>query len=309
MPISAASVTPAAGPVLVAGATGALGGRVVRRLLAEGYAVRAVGRNDAAMAPLAAAGATVVRADLRDAVAITVACEGVSQVVSTANNVMGAGATSPNRVDVPAYRTLCQAMREQRVGRIVHVSALGIAADSPVDYFRVKHQVDALLEASGVPYVLVQPSAFMETWVTLLIGDGIRTKQTATLFGDGRRVSNFIAMDDVAAFVCRIVADPTVRNERIHLGGPSTLSYEQVAVLLERALGITARRTHVPVPVMGIGRMLVRPFNEVAARMMSLGYWSATRDNRCDDWEVAARRFGVMPRTVEAYIAETVGAP
>jgi hypothetical protein len=99
-----------------------------------------------------------------------------------------------------------------------------------------------------------------------------------------------------------------VRNERIHLGGPSTLSYEQVAVLLERALGITARRTHVPVPVMGIGRMLVRPFNEVAARMMSLGYWSATRDNRCDDWEVAARRFGVMPRTVEAYIAETVGA-
>jgi len=178
-----------------------------------------LGRNAAKLAPLANAGATSIRADMRDAAAMTAACDGASQVVSTANNVMGSGANSPTKVDLPAYRTLLGALRDAGVARIVHVSALDLRDDDPVDYFRIKHQIDTLIEASGLDYVLVRPAAFMETWVTLLLGDGIRKTNTATLFGDGRRTANFIASDDVAEFVCRIVEDPAARRERIHLGG------------------------------------------------------------------------------------------
>ncbi len=293
-----------AGPVLVAGASGALGGKVARRLLALGVPVRALGREAGKLEPLCAVGAEVVAGDLRDRDVARRACAGIAQVVSTANNVMGSGASSPTRVDVPAYESLCAAMRAEGVGRIVHVSALGVGPDNPVDYFRVKHRVDQVIAASGVPWVLVQPAAFMETWVTMLIGDGIRTKGAATLFGDGRQRSTFIAMDDVAEFLVRILADRSVVNETVRLGGPSTMTYEEVARAVERAAGVTAKRKHVPVAVMRVGSALVRPFNEVAARMMALGYWSATTDGRCGDWEVAATRFGVRPRTVEEYLEE-----
>lgn len=44
--------------------------------------------------------------------------------------------------------------------------------------------------------------------------------------------------------------------------------------------------------------LIVRPFNEVAARFMCLGYWSETTPKRFDGWRVAADRFGVQPLTV-----------
>ncbi len=232
------------GLVLVAGASGALGQRVARRLLAQGVPVRALGRNAERLATLAAAGAEVVTGDLRDEAVAARACNGARQIVSTLNNVMGTGASSPVVVDRPAYRALASAAARAGVQRWVHVSVFGIGPDNPVDYFRVKHGVDEIVTTSGVPWVLVQPSAFMETWVTTLLGDGMRRDGKATLFGRGDRVSNFVAMDDVA------------------------------------------------------GR-----FNEKVGRLMSLGYWSATTDVRCDGWEETARRFGVSPMSVPEYLA------
>jgi hypothetical protein len=46
---------------------------------------------------------------------------------------------------------------------------------------------------------------------------------------------------------------------------------------------------------------LVRPFNEVTARLMTLAYFS-TLPRPFPGWAAAAERFGVVPRTVDAYI-------
>lgn len=131
-----------------------------------------------------------MQGDVLEPASLARACAGATQVVSSASNVMGTGVTSPMRVDVSGYRNLCAAAREAGVDRLVNILARGIAADSSVDYFRVKFQVDEIIKASGVPWVLVKPSAFMETWVSQLLGDGIRNKGTAVLFGDGQRASN-----------------------------------------------------------------------------------------------------------------------
>ncbi len=291
------------GPVLVAGASGALGHRVARHLLAQGLPVRALGRNAERLAALAAAGAEVVTGDLRDEAVAARACKGAHQVVSTLNNVMGTGASSPVAVDRPAYRALARAAADARVQRWVHVSALGIGPDNPVDYFRVKFGVDEIVTTSGVPWVLVQPSAFMETWVTSLLGDGMRRDGKATLFGRGDRVSNFVAMDDVAAVIAAIVRDDTVQQERIPVGGPSTLTYLDVVAEIERAYGLRVRRTFVPQWLLAVGRQVVGRFSEKVGRLMSLGYWSATTDVRCDGWEETARRFGVTPMSVGEYLA------
>ena len=130
--------------VLVAGATGMLGGAVARRLLADGIPVRALGRARDRLQPLADAGAETVAVDLRDAGAVADACTGVAQLVSTANNALGHGASSPNRVDLAAYRTLAAAARHGGIARWLHVSARGLTADSIVDYFRVKARIDDL---------------------------------------------------------------------------------------------------------------------------------------------------------------------
>ena len=115
--------------VLVVGATGQLGGVITRKLLAAGVRVRALARNQDALAALAPA-AEIAPVDLRDVSKLTEACRGVEQIVATANNNMGKGPTSPSRIDLPAYQNLCAAARNTGVRRLIYVSYRGVSQDA-----------------------------------------------------------------------------------------------------------------------------------------------------------------------------------
>ena len=289
--------------ILVIGATGQLGGVVTRRLLETGHRVRALGRNPEKLAALRELGADIVAGDLLDATLVMNACAGVQQVLTTANNAMGSGASSPNRVDLRAYTNICHAVREHRLSRIVHVSAQDAGgASSPVDFFRVKAQIDALIRDCGVPWVLLAPTVFMETWVEMLIGGSVRQGKPVMLFGDGTTRANFIAIDDVAEFALRVLDDPSIQNTVIEVGGPTTCSFADVTTMVERRLGVTAKRRHMPTALLRAGSIALQPFSEVGARMMAMGYFTAQMKDAFTDWEPAARRFGVNPMTVEQFV-------
>jgi NADH dehydrogenase len=247
-------------------------------------------------------GVEVVQGDLRDPASLRAAVQGVSQILTTANSFMGRGATSPTKVDVPGYTALVAAAREAGVQRIVHTSAYGISPDNPVDYFRVKARVDDVIRSSGVPWVLLKPSAFMDIWVDV-VGGSIAKDGTATVFGDGSRVSRYIAVDDVAEYAVRVLERPEIRNEVIDLGGPSVLSAVEFAGVLGRHSGRPVRIKHMPLVVLRVLPPLIRPFNELTARFMAMGHWAATTDNRMDHWQAAAERFGMTPMSVEEWLA------
>ncbi len=291
--------------VLVAGATGQLGSAVVRKLAAAGTPVRALARDRSKLAALAASvpGVEVAAVDLLNLAALTEACRGVGQIVATANNNMGRGPAGPGKVDLTAYQNLCAAARNTAVRRLIFVSTTGAAPDAPVDLFKVKWYIEDAIKRSGVPYVILQAAAFMDIWVDQLIADGIRTKGAATVFGDGTGVGNYIAVEDVAEFIVRILAREAVVNETIELGGPSNLSFNELVTMVERRLGSSGKRRHVPTFVLKHLPPVVRPFNEVAARLMTLGYY-ATLHKPSARWKIAADRFGVTPRTVDEFVQD-----
>lgn len=73
--------------ILVCGATGDLGGRVVRELVGGGHRVRALVRPATDSTALEGLGVEVVRGDLRDPASLVPALEGVDTVVTTANAI------------------------------------------------------------------------------------------------------------------------------------------------------------------------------------------------------------------------------
>ena len=287
--------------VLVAGSTGMLGRVITRRLLEEGRNVRALSRDAKKLDELAKLGAEPFVGDMLDRASMDRACDGVTEIVSTANNIMGKGVGSPNRVDERMYETLGAAAKAGAVRRWVHVSARDLTADSLVDFFRVKVRVEGIVKRSGVPWVAIRPSAFMEIWTGVLFGNFEKPNPVATVFGRGDRVCNFISIDDVASFVLAVLRDPSVKNEVIDIGGPSQVTLVQFTVPIQRALGVPEKRRHIPAPVLGIARYAVRPFNEVAARLTSMGYWMTRTDRAFPEWRVSAERFGVEPITVEQF--------
>ena len=142
-----------------------------------------------------------------------------------------------------------------------------------------------------------------EIWIDQLLAKAIREKRVATIFGDGNSVSNYISVDDVAEFAMRVLARPEVVNEVVDAGGPSNLSQNDVATLVERRLGSSGKRRHVPVAALRLLPPVVRLFNEVAARLMTLGLHRATEATAFPGWKTSADRFGVAPRTVETFVA------
>ena len=287
--------------VLVVGATGQLGSVITRKLIASGTKVRALARNADKLAQFAPQ-AEIAAVNLRDVPRLTEACRGIDQIVATANNNMGSGTTSPSRTDLPAYQNLCAAARNTRVRRLIYVSYRGVAQDATVDIFRVKWYIEDAIRRSGVPHVMLRPTAFMDVWIDQLVAKDIREKGVATIFGDGNTVANYIAVDDVAEFAVKILGRPDVVNEAVDAGGPSNVSQNHLATLVERRLKSSGKRRHMPVLAMRLLPPVVRPFNEVAARSITLGLYSATEAQPFADWKVSADRFGVAPRTVEAYV-------
>ncbi len=288
-------------PVLVAGANGQLGSVVARKLAKSGVAVRAVGRDARKLEALRAPGVEPVPLDLMNLAALNDACRGVAQIVSTANNNMGVGATSPSKIDLTAHQNLCAAARNAGVRRLLYVSAKGIGQDSPVDIFRIKWYIEDAIRRSGVPYVILRPTMFMDVWVNHIIAEPIRTKGRATIFGPGTSQGNYVAIDDVAEFVAKILDREDVLNEVIEIGGPSTMSMNEVTALVEMRLGRDGRRRHIPAFAMSLLPPLVRLFDERAARLMTLGHF-ATLDHSFPEWKKAADRFGIQPRTLEQYV-------
>jgi uncharacterized protein YbjT (DUF2867 family) len=291
--------------VLVAGATGLLGGVITRKLMASGARVRALARNREALSRFGPQ-AEVAAVDLLDLSKLTEACRGVDQIVATANNNMGTGPTSPSRIDLSAYQNLCAAARNAGVRRLIYVSFKGVAQDAPVDIFRIKWYIEDAIRRSGVPYVMLRPTAFMDIWIDQIFAKGIREKGVATLFGDGTAVANYIAVDDVAEFAMKILSRTEVVNEAVDAGGPSNMSQNDLVTLIERRLKSSGKRRHVPVVAMRLLPQIIRPFNEVAARLMTLGLYSATESAPFPGWKASADRFGVAPRTVETYVDQMV---
>lgn len=286
--------------VLVVGATGLLGGVIARKLIRSGVGVRALARNRQALAALAPDAETAAL-DLRDVQQLTQACRGVDQIVATANNNMGHGPTSPTRIDLAAYQNLCAAARNNGVRRLVYVSYRGVTQDARVDIFRVKWYIEDAIRRSGVPFVMLRPTAFMDVWIGQLLAKDIREKGVATIFGDGNNPANYIAVDDVAEFAVKVLEREIV-NEVVEVGGPSTVTQNYLASLVERRLGSSGKRRHVPVAAMRLLPPVVRPFNEVAARLITLGLYAATEPQAFPQWQTSADRFGVAPRTVETYV-------
>lgn len=77
--------------ILIVGATGQLGGKVLTSLRANGQRVRALVRSQSDGSDLRRAGAEIVEGDLRDQASLARACKGVEKVLSTANSARRSG--------------------------------------------------------------------------------------------------------------------------------------------------------------------------------------------------------------------------
>src|SRR6266568_6541556 len=222
--------------ILIVGASGRLGSVVVQHLREQGKSIRVMTRNPLGLAHLKQQGVEIVSGDLRDPASLASACQGVEQVLAAAHALDGKGDNNPQTVDDMGNRHLIDAAKAAGVERFIFVSVQGASPDSPLEFFRIKYHTEEYLRASGLNFTILRPSAFMDLWAQL-IGLPILEQGKTTIFGRGNNPINFVAVEDVARFVCIAFENSRMCNRVIEIGGPENLTLNQVAETFELASG------------------------------------------------------------------------
>ncbi|HLN68633.1 MAG TPA: SDR family NAD(P)-dependent oxidoreductase [Streptosporangiaceae bacterium] len=121
-----------AGPVLVTGASGTIGRRLVPALVAAGHQVRAMTRSGAAAQTAAAAGAEPVHGDVTDPASLSAAVRGCEVVIHAAGRMGGSPAVEPFLpVNVTGTQNMLTAAAEAQVRRFIYLGAAMSLLGSP----------------------------------------------------------------------------------------------------------------------------------------------------------------------------------
>jgi NADH dehydrogenase len=276
--------------IVVAGGTGTLGQRLVPRLVDRGLPVRVFTRD----ASRAHGDLDVFVGDVRDRERVAEAVQNAAAVISAIHGFIGTGGVTPESVDRDGNAHLISAAARNGATFML-ISAIGTAPDHPWELMRAKHAAEENLRQSGVPYAIIRPSAFTETWGAMMLAS-LQTSGRIQVFGRGDNPSNFVSVIDVAALVERVVTGERPWNREIDFGGPDTLTFNQLAAIVQDVAGRRAAVRHIPRPVLRAMSHVARPLNPQLARQSRAAVVLDTIDMSFDSGP-ARREFPDVPET------------
>lgn len=240
--------------VAVAGGTGFVGKAIVSELSGRGHRVVVLSHRS----PVGIVGSVEVRrADATRPETLPAALAGVDAVVISLA-FRNSPIEAPRRgqtfeqVDAAGTEALVAAAAAANVPRIVYISGAGAAPDAPRHWFRAKWRAEEAVRGSGIAYTIFRPS-----WI---YGPGDHSLNRFLGFsrwlpfipqiGNGRQRLVPVFVDDVAALVADALASPAAENATLEVGGPETLTMDEIIRAALRVLGRRRPILHTPVLLM-----------------------------------------------------------
>ncbi|MDE3200027.1 MAG: SDR family oxidoreductase [Acidobacteriota bacterium] len=211
--------------VLIAGATGYVGGELLVKLLDAGYRVRCLARRPEVLRAKALPGLEVVEGDVLNPESVRAAMAGVS---STYYLVHSMGSTqSFEEQDRKGAQNFANAARDAGVHRIIYLGGLGRSADQLSDHLRSRQEVGQILRSSGISVI--------EFRASVVIGSGSLSFEMIRALVERLPVmiaprwvsveAQPIAIADLLAYLLAALHHPMNTSEIYEIGGSDRVSY------------------------------------------------------------------------------------
>jgi len=293
------------GLVLLTGATGYIGGRLLPPLRGTGRRVRLLVRDPGRLAPEAQAGVEVVTADLLEPETLADALRGVDAAYYLVHSMDGS--RDFQEADRRAARNFAAAAAAAGVGRIIYLGGLGQDDADLSEHLRSRHEVGDILRGGSVPVVELRAS--------IVIGAGSLSFEMVRALVERLPVmitprwvevmTQPIAIGDLLAYLLQSLDLPLKESAILEIGGAERTTYGGLMRAYARRRGL--RRVMIPVPVLtpklsSLWLALVTPmYARVGRRLIgSIRHPTVVREDR------AARVFSVPVRDVRAAIADAL---
>jgi len=286
--------------LLLTGATGSVGSRLLPRLLENGEDVRCLVRE-----PRRLGGHRVDvqialgdLGEMSDPYLVRQALRGVDAVVHLAATIRDQPPHRIEELNGLATVRLLRAAERTGVRRFVFFSAINAAAAQRTRFFRAKWLAERAIASSPLQTTVFAPSIVYDRsdpWVTLLRRFSFLPVMPVS--GGGQARFQPIWADDAAR--CVTAALGREAQDRYELAGPETLSYDEMSDLVSRIAGRPRPLVHVPLPVVRAGLIGLRSvFGESVfatweeTELMEIPMTSERGTADAEELGVAPRRMG-----------------
>jgi uncharacterized protein YbjT (DUF2867 family) len=235
--------------VLVTGATGYIGGRLVPALLSAGYQVRVMARD-----PLRLQGrpwldqVEVVAGDALQADSLAPAMQDIDSAYYLIHSM--SHAANFHERDVAAAQNFAQAAAQENVRQILYLGGLGDPQSDLSEHLRSRQDTGQALRSAGVPVT--------EFRAAVIVGSGSLSFEMIRYLTERvpimvcprwvfTRVQP-IGIDDVLSYLVQALSNPRSSGQTIEIGGDDILTYGDMMLGYARARGL--KRALLPVPVL-----------------------------------------------------------
>jgi len=248
--------------ILLTGASGYVGRHLAAELRSRGLAVRGLVRDPRGAAPLRALDVELATGDVLRPASLRLACDGVDTVVHLVGLLREGWRTTFRQVVVDGSRNVIDACRDQGVGRIAYVSALGATSGSPSHYFASKATVEEMVRDSGLAHQIWRPS--------LMLGRGEKlTDDLSRLLRlspvmpvlrlpDEGRMQPLMVTDAVEIMADLLSADDAW-GQTFAIAGREPLTLAEIAEKIAAALGRRPMRLPMPGRAVQLAARLLQP--------------------------------------------------
>lgn len=235
--------------VLVTGATGFLGRRVVRELLSRHHQVRCLVHVPGRERIFSHREVEVHYGSVLDPASLASVFYDVEAVVHLVGVIRRRTRDTFDSVHRQGTANVLAAAKEAGVRQFQHVSVNGAANDRSYPYLYTKWQGEQEVINSGLPYSIFRPSMMFgegDEFLNALAGL-VRLGPVAPVIGPGKNRLQPMAVEDVARCIGIAIERQDLKGKIFPVGGPDRLSYNEIVEEVARAMGKRVFRLHLPV--------------------------------------------------------------
>ncbi len=226
--------------ILLAGSTGYLGSYIAKELQKRSCFFRAIARNQEKLKQNKIEANEVIKAELTDPDSIRECCKGIDVVISTVGITRQKDGFAYMDVDYQANMNLLKEAKKSGVKKFIYVSVLNGEKLRSLKICDAKEMFVEQLKESGVDYCIVRPNGFFSDMSDFF---NMAKRGRVYLFGNGELRANPIHGEDLATVCVDAIARP---DTDVEIGGPETLSQNEIALIAFDSLGNKPKITHIP---------------------------------------------------------------
>lgn len=242
---------PSCQKILVTGASGYIGGRLVPELLERGYSVRIMARQSSSVGEKVWPGAEVVVADALTSETLDRALDGIDAAYYLIHSLL-LGPREFESADIRAAMNFRDAAARRRLKRLIYLGGLGDSKCGLSAHLRSRIQVSQELQKGPVPVTILRAAIIIGSGSASyeIINHLVRNTPILPVPTWAQTLCQPISVRDVIKYLVGVLETGATSGTSFDIGGEDILSYEQMLRVHADILG--KKRMYVPVPISNI---------------------------------------------------------